>query len=91
MLLRGAVLEPEVPEVAGQLIGRGAVFDARRARARGPALAPERDVPVGGGVVEGRRELRPLLVADAGVDVVDAPRDGVHVEEPLVDDVPVCN
>ena len=79
MLLRGAVLEPEVPEVAGQLIGRGAVFDARRARARGPALPPESDVPVGGGVVvERRRELRPLLVADAGVDVVDASRDGVH-------------
>ena len=78
MLLRGAVLEPEVPEVAGQLIGRGAVFDARRARARGPALAPERDVPVDGHITEWQRELRPLLVADAGVDMVNASRDGVH-------------
>ena len=78
MLLRGAVLEPEVPEVAGQLIGRGAVFDARRARARGPALPPERDVPVDGHITEWQRELRPLLVADAGVDMVNASRDGVH-------------
>ena len=33
MCFAAQFLEPEVPEVAGQLLGRGAVFDARRARA----------------------------------------------------------
>ena len=43
----------------------------------------------GGLITEWQRELGALRITNAAVYMVDASRDGVHVEEPLVDDVPV--